>query len=197
MLDVSRETLDRLKAFEALVLKWTPKINLISKKDQADIWGRHILDSLQVAECGEPCDHWVDIGSGGGFPGIVLAVYAREYWPKTRFTLIESDQRKCTFLRTSIRELDLNVTVLSQRIEEAPPQNADILSARALADLDTLLGFADRHLSTAGFALFQKGESWQKEVEDARKSWRFKCEAVKSHTHDSAVILKIEGVSRD
>ncbi len=195
--DVSRETLARLRAFEALVLKWTPKINLISKGDQEELWDRHILDSLQVAQAAQRCEHWVDIGSGGGFPGIVVAIYANEHWPGTRFTFIESDQRKCAFLRTSIRELDLNGTVIAKRIEDAPRQNADILSARALADLSLLLGFADRHLSRSGVALFQKGASWKKEVEDARKTWSFDCETIKSRTQDAAVILKIQGVSRD
>jgi len=197
MTNVSRETLDRLRTFEALVLKWTPKINLVSRKDQDDLWERHILDSLQVAEWGEPCDHWLDIGSGGGFPGLIVATHAKEYWPKTRFTLIESDQRKCAFLRTAIRELGLNATVIAKRIEDVEPQNADILSARALADLSTLLGFAERHLSRTGYALFQKGASWEKEVADARKTWSFHCEAATSHTHDAAVLLKIQGVSRD
>ena len=197
MLDVSRETQDRLRAFEALVLKWTPKINLVSKNDQAHIWDRHIADSLQVAAQGGPVDHWVDLGSGGGFPALVVGIYAKEAWPRTSFTLIESDQRKSAFLRTAIRELGLNAKVLSERIETAAPQNADILSARALADLTTLLDFSDRHLRKDGVALFQKGASWQKEVDAARKSWSFDCEAIKSHTHDAAVILKIEGVSRD
>ena len=197
MVNVSRETLERLRAFESLVLKWTPKINLISKADRVGIWDRHILDSLQVAECGAACDHWVDIGSGGGFPGVVVAVFAKEHWPETRFTFIESDQRKGTFLRTSIRELELNAAVISKRIEAADPQSADILSARALADLTDLLGFADRHLNSTGVALFQKGASWKKEVDHARKTWSFDCEPISSRTHDAAVILKIQGVSRD
>ena len=196
-LNVSRETHERLQAFSALVLKWTPKINLISKKDQVDIWSRHIVDSAQVAQAGYACDHWVDIGSGGGFPGLVVAVIAKETWPETRFTLIESDQRKGAFLRTAIRELGLNAKVLTARIEQAPSQNADILSARALADLSLLMGFADRHLSPSGIALFQKGANWQKEVDSAKQSWTFGVEAIKSQTHDDAVILKIQGVSRD
>ncbi len=195
--NVSRETLSRLRAFEALVLKWTPKINLISKGDQRELRERHIVDSLQVAQAAESCKHWTDIGSGGGFPGIVVAIYAREHWSGTRFTFIESDQRKCAFLRTAIRELDLNGMVVAARIEDAPRQNADILSARALADLSALLGFTDRHLSKSGIALFQKGANWKKEVEDARKSWSFNYEAIKSRTQDAAVILKIQGVSRD
>ena len=196
-MDVSRETEGRLRTLADLVLKWTQKINLISKNTQNEIWNRHILDSLQVAEIATPCAHWVDIGSGGGFPGLVVATYAQEYWPDTRFTLIESDQRKCAFLRAAIRALSLNASVISARIEMAEPQNADILSARALADLSDLLGFADRHLLADGIALFQKGASWEKEVANARQSWNFNCEAIRSETQDAAVILKIKGVMRD
>ena len=194
---VSRETSDRLKGLATLVQKWTQRINLVSKNDQHHIWDRHILDSLQVARHGHACAHWVDIGSGGGFPGLVVAVFAKEAWPKTRFTLIESDNRKCTFLRTAVRELELNATVTCNRIEDASPQDADILSARALADLSTLLAFAGRHMTRDGYALFQKGANWQKEVEDARKAWSFDCEPIRSETQDAAVILKVKGVSRD
>ena len=195
--NVSRETEERLRAFADLVLKWTPKINLISRKDQSDLWRRHILDSVQVAQCGYACDHWVDIGTGGGFPGVVVAAMAKEKWPHTRFTFIESDQRKSAFLRTVIRELELNAKVLCDRIESAPGQAADILSARALSDLASLLAFADRHLDPEGYALFQKGENWQKELLEAQEAWTFDCEAITSQTHDGAVILKIKGVSRD
>lgn len=194
---VSRETFQLLQEYSELVLKWSSSINLISKRDQRHIWDRHIHDSLQVADAGYACDHWVDIGSGGGFPGLVVAIAKRDVWPNTRFTLIESDQRKCVFLRTVIRELKLNATVLSQRIEQAPQQSADILSARALADLPTLLAFADRHLSAGGLALFQKGANWEKEVINARKAWRFTYKPITSKVDPEAVILKIEGVSRD
>ena len=195
--DVSRETQERLHALNDLVYKWTQRINLVSKSDQEHIWDRHILDSIQLARYGYACDHWVDIGSGGGFPGLVVAVYAKETWPDTQFTFIESDHRKCAFLRTAIRELGLKATVISKRIEECSAQSADILSARALADLSALLKHADRHLAEDGYALFQKGANWRKEVEDARKAWRFECEAFTSQTQDAAVILKIKGVSRD
>lgn len=195
--DVSRETHDRLREFSDLVLKWTPKINLVSRKDQGQIWSRHILDSLQVASFGQHATKWVDIGSGGGFPALVVACMFKEVSPETQFTLIESDQRKSTFLRTAARQLELNVTVLAERIEAARPQNASVLSARALADLSGLLHYADRHLNKDGIALFQKGAGWKKELTDAQESWRFRYETYKSQTNEAAVILKIQGASRD
>lgn len=196
-LDVSRETCTRLEHFASLVKKWTPRINLIAKSTAEDLWTRHIRDSLQVFDAAPVSNHWVDIGSGGGFPGLVVAIAAKEHAPDTQFTLIESDQRKCAFLRTAIRELGLNATVIARRIEDADPQSADVLSARALADLSVLLGFAERHLAETGTALFQKGANWQKEVDKAQQVWTFRYEAIKSQTSDAAVILKIEGVSRD
>ena len=195
-LDVSRETEARLTAFVDLVARWTPKINLISRGSLPDIWMRHVIDSVQVFTLAGPGDLWADIGSGGGFPGIVAAICAREVRPGTRFVLIESDQRKAAFLRTAIRELDLNAEVIAKRIADAPPQHADILSARALADLSTLLEHAERHLAPGGTALFPKGESWQKELAAARQAWQFEARAITSLTNPDSVILCIKGISR-
>ncbi|MBJ6371976.1 16S rRNA (guanine(527)-N(7))-methyltransferase RsmG [Sedimentitalea arenosa] len=195
-LNVSRETLERLKQFEALVLKWNPKINLIAKSTVSSIWERHVLDSMQVFDCAKHGAHWVDLGSGGGFPGIVIGILAQENACDMRVTLIESDQRKATFLRTAIRETGIEGEVISRRIEETDPQNADILSARALTNLSGLLNFCDRHLVSGGLALFPKGVTWEKEVKEARRDWSFQVEPVPSLTDPEAVILKIEGVSR-
>jgi len=188
--------LDKLNAFVALVEKWTAKINLISKSSIPHIWNRHIADSAQLFDLAPSQGHWVDIGSGGGFPGIVLAILASERQEPFSFTLVESDQRKCAFLRTASRELDLGITVKSERIEEIAPLGADVLSARALADLSVLLGFADRHLSADGLALFPKGALWKMEDQDARKQWSYTCEPVKSRTSADAAILSIKEIAR-
>ena len=195
-LNVSRETEAQLASFVDLVARWTPRINLISRSSLPEIWIRHIIDSVQVFTLAGPGDLWVDIGSGGGFPGIVAAICAREARPDMRFVLIESDQRKAAFLRTAIRELGLNAEVIAKRIADAPPQGADIVSARALADLTALLDHADRHLGPGGIALFPKGESWQKELAAARRAWQFEAEAITSLTNRDSVILCIKGISR-
>lgn len=195
-LNVSRETLGRLQVFGALLEKWTPRINLVSRASLADFWTRHISDSIQVFNSAPACDHWVDIGSGGGFPGLVAAIMAVETRPGCRFTLIESDQRKSAFLRTVIRETQVNARVLAERIEKAPPQQADVLSARALADLTQLLMYAQQHLAEGGTALFPKGVTWQKELSDARDRWRFDVEVIESNTQPEAAILKIKGATR-
>ncbi|MDE4275328.1 16S rRNA (guanine(527)-N(7))-methyltransferase RsmG [Phaeobacter gallaeciensis] len=195
-LNVSRETLDRLKIFEQVLLKWNPKINLVSRNSLDDLWTRHIIDSVQVFRCVSPPNHWVDMGSGGGLPGVIVAIMAAEESPDTKVTLIESDQRKSAFLRTAARECGAKLTVISKRIEQADPQNADVLSARALADLSLLLEFSERHLSPTGTALFPKGANWKKEVDNARQRWRFDFEPITSLTEPDAVVLKIEGVAR-
>ncbi|WP_194097658.1 16S rRNA (guanine(527)-N(7))-methyltransferase RsmG [Marivivens aquimaris] len=196
-LDVSRETEDRLRAFSDLVLKWTTKINLIAKGTQDDIWDRHIIDSAQVwLNAPAEFSNWVDIGSGGGFPAIVLATIAREQMPGARFTLIESDQRKATFLRTAIWELNLNAKVIAKRIEEADPQNADVVSARALASLDLLLGFADQHLRKGGVALFQKGKGVNDEIDAAKQNWSFAYELHDSITDAEAKLVAVREIAR-
>lgn len=195
-LNVSRETLERLEVFEATIQKWNPRINLVSRDSLEQLWVRHIADSIQVFRCAESPDRWVDIGSGGGFPGIIVAILAADEAPETRVTLIESDNRKSAFLRAAARECGVGVTVVSDRIEHVDSQLADVLSARALADLTDLLGFAERHLSPSGIALFPKGVNWKKEVDNAQREWRFEFETVRSLTEAEAVILKIRGVER-
>ncbi len=195
--DVSRETLDDLGHYVDLIIKWNPKINLVSRSTLDDIWSRHIEDSLQVYFHVRPNNcHWLDIGSGGGLPGLVIAILAKHDDQGVSVTLMESDQRKSVFLRTVIRELNLPAKVVTDRIELAEPVKADILSARALADLSMLMDFSERHLSQDGYALFQKGKNWQSEVQAAQESWQFELEVFKSITDEDAVVLKIGGISR-
>lgn len=195
-LNVSRETFDRLSIFTELVKKWNPRINLVSKRSLDNLWTRHIIDSIQVFRNAPVGGLWVDLGSGGGFPGMICAILGAEEMPDTRFICVESDQRKSAFLRSAARECGVNCQVISQRIEVLDPLNADILSARALTDLTGLLGFAERHLKSGGTALFPKGANWKKEMQEAAKQWSFSYDAVTSLTEPQAVLLKITGVTR-
>lgn len=195
--DVSRETLDALRAFEALVMRWNPAINLVSKATVEDLWQRHVVDSAQVFSlCPADARTWVDLGSGGGFPGIVVATLAKERKPGLRVTLVESDLRKATFLRQAAQTLSLPVSVLSKRIEAVEPMNADVLSARALAPLSNLLGFAERHLSPNGTAIFQKGARFAAEIAEARKAWTFDVDIKPSLSEGEAAILVIRNIHR-
>jgi len=195
-LNVSRETMDRLKIFEEVIQKWNPKINLVSKNSLEDLWKRHIIDSIQVYRSVRKSKNWVDLGSGGGFPGIIVGILAADEAPETEVTLIESDRRKSVFLRTAARECGIGIKVIDERIEQTDPLDAQVLSARALANLNTLLGYAVRHLDPEGTALFPKGVTWKKELEEARRHWRFQVETITSMTEPDAVILKLGGVTR-
>lgn len=194
-LDVSRETSGRLQGYLDLVAKWNPHINLVAPGTLADGWNRHIADSLQLWGLGAlPSGRWLDLGSGGGFPGMVIAILAQELAPGLKVTLVDSDVRKCVFLREVARSLHLSVEVVTVRIEAMPPAGADVVSARALAPLTDLIGFARRHMKPEGRALFLKGRNHQEELEVARKNWDFDCEAFPSQTDREAVILSIRNI---
>lgn len=193
-LDVSRETLDRLSYYADLLRKWTVKINLVAPSTLSTLWERHILDSAQLFNIAPPdWTRWTDIGSGGGLPGLVIAILDTQRRP---ITLIESDQRKSLFLNTVRRELDLNVAVISKRIEHTETNPADVLSARALAPLNVLLESAEKHLSADGKALFLKGERYQEELDQAAKNWHFDATAHPSQTHQNARILEVTRIKR-
>nr|WP_045685834.1 16S rRNA (guanine(527)-N(7))-methyltransferase RsmG [Roseovarius sp. BRH_c41] len=195
--DVSRETQERLKVYADLLVKWNPRINLVSKASLDQMWTRHFADSAQIYDLApHPVEHWVDLGSGGGFPGLVVAVLAQETGSPRRMTLIESDARKAAFLRVVVRETGAAATVLNERIETAEPQAATVLSARALADLDGLLAFAERHLTAEGVALFPKGATWEIELKAAQRKWRFDYQLAKSVTETGSVVFAITGVAR-
>lgn len=193
-LDVSRETSQRLSALVALLIKWNKAINLVSKDTVGEIWSRHILDSAQIFNLGCKASLWADLGSGGGFPGLVVAVLAAEKAPHMQIVLVESDQRKAAFLRQAGQTLGLNVKVLADRIENVQPLNADIVSARALAPLPQLCVFAHRHLSPDGAAIFMKGRSHSEELTNARDNWNFALESHPSITDPSALVLVLRGI---
>ena len=193
---VSRETVLDLEVFESLVRKWTKAINLIAKSDADLIWKRHILDSLQIwyALGDEITGKWLDLGSGGGFPALVIGIAAKQSAPALRLTCIESDQRKATFLRVASQELQLNVDVINDRIENVDSFDANYVSARALAPLPKLLGWSEGFQTQGTRCMFLKGASWKEEIELARKDWHFNVKAFESHTKTGAALLEISDV---
>lgn len=194
-LNVSRETFLRLKEYEKLLFKWNAKINLVSKSTLDNFWNRHVLDSAQfLSSVGEKAGKWVDLGSGGGLPGLVVAILSDEIEPVNKLFLVEADVRKAVFLKTVCRELGLKVEVYNNRIEELPPMSANIVSARALAPLKTLCLYAKNYLEKDGVAVFAKGENWKAELVEAQKKWIFSYEAVKSNLHEGSVVLVLRGI---
>ncbi|KIC49792.1 16S rRNA (guanine(527)-N(7))-methyltransferase RsmG [Tateyamaria sp. ANG-S1] len=192
--DVSRETLEKLHAYSALIHKWNPRINLVARSTLQDLEDRHIWDSAQVYI--DRDGGWVDFGSGGGLPGVVVAILADGFGDDLSVTLVESDQRKAAFLRTCARELEIPMKVIASRVESIAALNAYTISARALAPLDMLLGFADHHLAADGLCVFQKGEQWRREIADAERNWRFSYEVMHSKTKSEAVVLQIKDIQR-
>ena len=171
-LDVSRETMTRLESYVALVQKWQRRVNLVSPASLAAIWPRHIWDSAQLVPhipAGSP--RLVDVGSGAGFPGLVLAILT-----DAECHLVESDQKKAIFLQTVIRECGLTATVHNQRIETLPCLEADIITTRALAPLDRLLQLLATQLRSGTRCLFLKGAQADRELamlgEATNLSWR-------------------------
>ncbi len=196
-LDVSRETKERLGQYLELLKKWNPAINLVAKSTIDDAWCRHFVDSAQIFKhAPNRWRHWADFGSGGGFPGAVIAILAKELRPGAQITLVESDQRKAAFLRSVLRETGATGEVIAGRIEDIPALEADVISARALAGLTKLLGFAKYHGRASSTYLFPKGANWQKEISQAQESWSFECSAITSETDPTATVLKIRGLAR-
>lgn len=197
-LNVSRETLEKLQIYHELIKKWTQKINLIAKSTQQDIWSRHILDSAQIFLVieGQP-ERVADFGSGGGMPAIVLAILSREAFPHRKFILIESDRRKAAFLREVRRELDLECEIINDRIENVPPLNADVITARAFASLTDLLAASLPHIKPTGQLIFPKGRQVEAEISIAKRDWRFFLSRHQSYISGESVILNLKDLARE
>lgn len=195
--DVSRETRERLRVYATLLEKWNPRINLVSASTIPKVWARHFLDSAQILDLvGASTRLWADLGTGGGFPGLVVAILAKEARPLLQVICVESDQRKAAFLGAVVRETGISARIMAKRIEDLDPLGADVVSARALAPLPTLLDHASRHLVEGGHALLLKGAGYRKEVNDALECWSFELDTYPSKTDPDAVILKIGDIRR-
>jgi 16S rRNA (guanine527-N7)-methyltransferase len=184
-LSVSRETLEKLEKFGHLAVEWNKAINLISPSTVPDIGWRHVVDSAQIFSfIPKDTKHLVDLGSGGGFPAIILAILG-----VAKVTMIESDKRKSIFLKEASRQLGLNNTVIiNSRVEAAPPQNADIVTARALANLGQLIEWAKPH---GHHFIFPKGEHYRSEILELGDH-SYNIDVRPSVTDDNAAIIIIK-----
>jgi 16S rRNA (guanine527-N7)-methyltransferase len=191
-LGVSRETLDRLTVYLDLLHRWQRAINLVGPATLADPWRRHILDSAQLlTHLPAGTTSLVDLGSGAGFPGMVLAVLG-----VPGVVLIESDRRKAQFLREDARATGTEVTVRAERIENLAGWPADVITARALAPLPRLLPLAERFLAADSVCLFLKGYNAERELTQALKSWHMVPEMFSSLSAPTGTVLKLRGVGR-
>lgn len=197
---VSRETLDRLKTYEALLRTWQKTINLVSPATLDEIWHRHFADSAQLlAFAPEGGKFWLDLGSGGGFPALVLAILLAEKRPDARMTLVESDSRKSAFLGEVARKTGVAVEIRVERSEKAATQLKsqikDVITARALAPLPKLLGLVQPFFSPQTVALFPKGREVQVEVDEARQQFDFDCSLAPSLTDAQARIVILRNLA--
>jgi 16S rRNA (guanine527-N7)-methyltransferase len=191
-IDVSRETYPGLQSFAALVLRWNPRINLVARADEPVIWERHIADSLQLIPLMEPRpDRAIDVGSGAGFPGLVLALATG-----VPFDLIEADQRKAAFLREAVRVTGVPAKVHAARIEAVRLPPASLITARAVAPLTKLLGMAAPLLTRGGMCLFPKGAKAEAELTHAATQWHMQVDRIPSRTSPDACILRITELIR-
>jgi len=190
--NVSRETLARLKAFVDILTDWNARHNLVSAQSLANVWSRHILDSAQLFDLipGEAAS-LVDLGSGAGFPGLVLALLLQEKRPTFRVVLYEATRKKCEFLEAAAARTGAIVEVRHARIEEAKREPFDVVTARALAPLDKLLAYAHAFQGPNTVNLFLKGQSVGSELTLAHKSWKMSLTQRSSRSDPSGVILVI------
>jgi 16S rRNA (guanine527-N7)-methyltransferase len=190
--DVSRETLEKLTIFVDLLLKWSATINLVSRADLPHLWPRHVADSLQLLPLlPTPAQTLIDLGSGGGFPGLVLALASD--W---HVELIEADRRKAAFLREAVRATGAHATVHATRIEDTMLPLAAAVTARALAPLPQLIALAAPKLRPDGIGLFMKGRNTESELTSAQKEWHMAVRQIISHTDPLATILRITDIRR-
>jgi 16S rRNA (guanine527-N7)-methyltransferase len=188
---VSRETLEKLDHFVAEIRRWNRAINMVAPTSLPHIWSRHIADSAQLWSLRPPqATSWIDLGSGGGLPGLVIAILSGDTAPQT-LTLVESDQRKAAFLSTMARSLNLPIQVLNARAESIQNVSADILTARAFGPLPTLIGLVTQLRSPEGTALLPKGKTYNIELDAALRQWDFDYKLHPSLTDPNAAIVEI------
>ncbi len=194
ILPVSRETYNRLASLVALVVKWQKAENLVAPSTLPEIWTRHVADSAQLVPLFPETRHWLDLGSGGGFPGLVVAILLAERDGERGVHLVESNARKCAFLRTAARETGVPAFIHQGRIEAiladwtAP---VEVITARALAPLAVLLDLAGHLIDPARRAAFLKGVDFQREIDEASQSWDFDLIIHRSRISEGSVILEV------
>ena len=190
-LNVSRETMARLEAYEALLRQWQARINLVSQGSLDDVWRRHFFDSGQLCRFIGEDDSVADIGSGAGFPGLIIAIMVNN-----AVSLVESDHRKAAFLREASRVASADATIIAARAETVAATPADIVVARAVAPLDRLLGLAERWVKSGGACLFLKGAAIKDELTDADRIWDINYDLIPSLSDPAGVILHVKEFRR-
>jgi 16S rRNA (guanine527-N7)-methyltransferase len=187
------ETLRRLVIYANILDKWQSPINLVGKSSLDDLWVRHFADSLQVSQAVPEARRWLDLGSGAGFPGLVTAIKLAEA-PGALVHLVEADQRKCAFLQNVIRETSAPAIVHCGRLEKILPalhEQIDAVSARALAPLDALLGYAEKFIDQGAVGVFSKGKLFEAELTDSLTAGKYLITTIESQTCSGARLVLV------
>ncbi|MEM8937315.1 MAG: 16S rRNA (guanine(527)-N(7))-methyltransferase RsmG [Pseudomonadota bacterium] len=195
--NVSRETLSRLEAMDSVLMEWSVHHNLIARSTIKHRWERHFLDSAQLASfIPSTADSVLDLGSGAGFPGLVIAAALADRGASV--TLVEATGKKAAFLRAAAEAMEIeNITVLNQRIEGTRlPNNPDIITARALARLDKLLEYAHPFMGDATKCFFHKGQDFEAELNESANTWEMDVTRHKSVASPNGTILEIGNLTR-
>ena len=193
-LGVSRETKVKLERYVGLLEQWRQRMNLIGPREMDHIWARHVFDCAQLIPVVGLDSQVLDIGSGAGFPGLVLACAAAD--GEGHVTMVESVGKKCAFLSAVISDLGLSASVSNNRVEALEVKPVDFVTARALAPLPRLIEYASAWIGKGATALFFKGEHWREELTQAQECWTLAYEAIPSRTNETGVILKIMEATR-
>lgn len=184
----SEQAIEKIEIYVRMLTEWQAAINLVAPSTLPHIWERHILDSAQIYPLIRPGEAVIDLGSGGGLPAILLAILGAEH-----VTMIESDQRKCVFLREVSRETSLgNVTILNKRLEQVDSIKASVVTARALASLSQLVAWATPLLAPQGRMVFLKGQDYQAEIDVLSGAFNGKIDLIQSITDDKAKIVVLQ-----
>ncbi|MBQ8481805.1 MAG: 16S rRNA (guanine(527)-N(7))-methyltransferase RsmG [Alphaproteobacteria bacterium] len=191
--NVSRETFKKIEQFSELLREWNQKINLVSRNSLGILWERHILDSAQLINyIPEQIEYLLDIGSGAGFPAMILAILLQEKNPDTKIMLVESIKKKTVYLNDIRDRLGLsNVKIYNCRVESHEFPKPDIITARAVASLDVLCGYVSGIGKNSTESLFLKGKSYKEEIAEAKRHWNFDLEVIPNKYSDDGVVLKL------
>ena len=193
-LNVSRETIERLEAYVAVLRDWRERINLVGRSTMDDVWGRHVLDSGQLfRHLPEECPSVMDVGSGAGLPGLVLAAIAAGSRPGMATVLVESDGRKCAFLEAAADAAGVKVEIRNERVENLPPLGPAVITARAVAPLEKLIAMTRRQHHPGLQCLFMKGATHKRELTCLDDSPNIAVTVIPSVTSPEGAIIRLEG----
>ena len=195
--NVSRGTIQQLREYESTLQDWQSKMNLVSNSSLDSAWERHFEDSVQLFDLlPSNAETLFDFGSGAGFPGMVLAIMAKELLPNLQVNLVESTKKKTLYLKHVSDLTDTKVNIYNDRIENIKNQKADVITSRAMSSLNDLLNYSEPFCKKNTILIFPKGKKHQAEIDDAKRNWGFDIDIFQSSSSDEGAILVLTNLKR-